>query len=325
MDKDTVLEAEHLCTHLVLPEGTSRVVDDVSFSIKQGETLALVGESGCGKTMTAYSVMRLVPSPPGRIVSGRILFQGTDILGLSEKEMRSLRGNDIAMIFQEPLTALNPVFTIGDQIIEPLRIHRSMNKKIAFERAEKLLSDVGIPPSRSVMKQYPHQLSGGMRQRVMIAMALTCEPRLIIADEPTTALDVTVQAQIMELIVAMKKKNETALLLITHDLGVVAETAQKVAVMYAGQIVEYTDVQTIFRNPLNPYTRGLMQSLPRISGERLQPIGGMVPALNDLPAGCAFSTRCPLVHDRCRESAPLLEQVSDSRTSRHLVRCWLYA
>ena len=266
MTSSAVLEVNELQTHLLLEGGVARVVDGVSFSIRSGETLALVGESGCGKTMTAYSIMRLVPSPPGSIVGGHIYFEGEDLLSLPEWKMRLIRGNKVAMIFQEPLTSLNPVFRVGMQIGEVLQVHRGMKKKDALEQAVQLLRDVGISSPERRIRDYPHQLSGGMRQRVMIAMALACRPRLIIADEPTTALDVTVQAQIMELLHRLKSSGNMSLLLITHDLGVVAETAQQVAVMYAGRVMEYTDVQTLFSHPLNPYTRGLLGSLPRQGG-----------------------------------------------------------
>ncbi len=318
----TLIEIKNLQTHLSLTEGTARVVDTVSFSIHRGETLALVGESGCGKTMTAYSILRLVPSPPGKIVGGSILFEGEDLLTIPEKRMRAIRGNKITMVFQEPLTSLNPVFKVGSQIAEVLQVHRRMSKKNALEHAVNLLRDVGIPSPEQRIRDYPHQMSGGMRQRVMIAMAIACEPKLIIADEPTTALDVTVQAQIMELLNLLKKKKETALLLITHDLGVVAETAQKVAVMYAGRIMEYADVTTMFKNPLNPYTKGLMNSLPRAGTERLQPIQGMVPPIFNLPLGCKFNTRCEDVFDKCLAAEPDL--VTANGNGAHFVRCWLH-
>jgi peptide/nickel transport system ATP-binding protein/oligopeptide transport system ATP-binding protein len=319
----SLLEIENLQTHLMLSEGTARVVDGVSLSIKKGETLALVGESGCGKTMTAYSILRLVPSPPGRIVGGKIFFEGDDILAIPERKMREVRGNKISMVFQEPLTSLNPVFRVGSQIAEVLQVHRNMKKKQAMQHAVKLLKDVGIPSPEQRIRDYPHQMSGGMRQRVMIAMALACEPKLVIADEPTTALDVTVQAQIMELLHQLKEKRDMALLLITHDLGVVAETAENVAVMYAGRIIEYTDVKTIFKNPLNPYTIGLLESLPRFGIERLKPIKGMIPPVVDLPEGCRFSTRCEHVFDKCLEAEPDLVNVNSDTGGKHLVRCWL--
>jgi peptide/nickel transport system ATP-binding protein/oligopeptide transport system ATP-binding protein len=319
----SLLNIENLQTHLFLGAGLARVVDGVSFSMEKGETLALVGESGCGKTMTAYSILRLVPSPPGRIVGGSIVFEGQDILAVSEKEMRKIRGNRISMVFQEPLSSLNPVFKVGSQIAEVLQVHRKMRKKSAIQHAVRLLKDVGIPAPGKAVQYFPHQMSGGMRQRVMIAMALACEPGLMIADEPTTALDVTVQAQIMELLQHLKERQNMALLLITHDLGVVAETAKNVAVMYAGRIVEYTDVKTIFKNPLNPYTRGLLESLPHYGRERLTPIKGMVPTIDDLPEGCKFSSRCAQVFDTCLAEEPDLFEVNNDSDRKHFVRCWL--
>jgi len=317
-----LLEIIDLETHLLLEEGTARVVDRVSFSIKRGDTLALVGESGCGKTMTAYSILRLVPSPPGKIVGGKILFEGEDILTATEKRMRDIRGDRISMIFQEPLTSLNPVFKVGAQIAEVLQVHRKMKKKDALEVAVGLLKDVGIPAPQQRINDYPHQLSGGMRQRVMIAMALACEPDLVIADEPTTALDVTVQSQIMDLLNSIKQKHNMSLLLITHDLGVVAETAKNVAVMYAGRIMEYADVYTLFASPKNPYTIGLLESLPHFGKERLKPIKGMVPMINNLPLGCKFNTRCEYAFEKCFEKEPGLVELSINKGSSHLVRCW---
>ncbi len=319
--EEPLLDIRNLQTHLVLEEGTAKVVDGVSISLHKGKTLALVGESGCGKTMTAYSVLRLVPSPPGRIAGGSILFEGRDLLALPEKKMQDIRGNKIAMVFQEPLTSLNPVFKVGDQVAEVLRVHRRMNKKQALQRTVELLNDVGIPSPEKRVNDYPHQMSGGMRQRVMIAMALACEPRLIIADEPTTALDVTVQAQIMDLFQHLQEKQHMALLLITHDLGVVAEAADTVAVMYAGRIMEYTDVRTIFKTPLNPYTKGLLGSLPHFGSDRLQPILGVVPSVLDFPKGCTFSNRCEHVMDTCLHNEPELKNVNGGA---HMVRCWLY-
>jgi oligopeptide/dipeptide ABC transporter ATP-binding protein len=319
-----LLEIENLQTHLLLNEGTARVVDKLSLCIHRGETLALVGESGCGKTMTAYSIMRLVPSPPGKIVGGSIIFEGENILTISEKKMQRIRGDKISMVFQEPLTSLNPVFRIGSQIAEVLQVHRNMKKKQALEHAVHLLKDVGIPSPEQRIRNYPHQMSGGMRQRVMIAIALACKPKLMIADEPTTALDVTVQAQIMELLYNLKERLGMALLLITHDLGVVAETAENVAVMYAGRIMEYADVKTIFEKPLNPYTRGLLDSLPQFGRKRLKPIKGMIPPVFNLPAGCKFNTRCELVFDQCLISEPDLVPVNGDTGKKHLVRCWLH-
>ncbi len=299
-------------------------VNDVSLTLNYGQTLGLVGESGCGKSVTALSIMRLVASPPGVIAGGEILFEGRDLLKLSPAEMRSVRGNDISMIFQEPMTSLNPVFRIGEQISEVYRTHRKLNKRQAMEASIDILRMVGIPSPEQRVKDYPHQMSGGMRQRVMIAMALACDPKLMIADEPTTALDVTIQAQILDLTNDIKHKKNTGIILITHDLGVVAEMADKVAVMYAGLIVEQADVKTLFAEPLHPYTIGLMKSVPRLDesarskGARLYMIPGMVPDLINLPRGCVFRERCPEAQAICIEP-PKLEQ-KDSGT---IVRCWM--
>ncbi len=300
------------------------IVSGIDLRLHEGETLALVGESGCGKTMTAYSIMRLLPGPRVRVAGGRILFRGRNLLECPEDEMRAIRGNAVSMIFQEPLTALNPVFTVGMQIAEPLRVHKNMSKKQAREYAVKLLGDVGIPSPKSRFSDYPHQMSGGMRQRVMIAMALACDPDVVIADEPTTALDVTVQAQIMDLLDSLKQSRRMGLLLITHDLGVVAESAQTVAVMYGGRIMEYCDVKALFSRPLNPYTRGLIQSLPAAGRNRLAAIRGMVPSVCDFPQGCRFSTRCDSVMDICRRAEPDLVPVEGNGSAGHAVRCWLY-
>lgn len=321
---DRLLSVENLETVLNLDEGCARVADRVSFDIAKGQTLALVGESGCGKTMTAYSILRLIPSPPAEIIGGKINFDGENLLGFSEKKMRSIRGNRISMIFQEPLTSLNPVFRIGDQIAEALQEHRSISKKAAIARAVELLSEVGIPEPDKTVYSYPHTLSGGMRQRVMIAMALCCEPDLIIADEPTTALDVTVQAQILDMLNKLKQDFQTSLLLITHDLGVVAEVAQQVAVMYAGAVVEYAEVSDIFKNPLSPYTAGLIGSLPMADEKRLKPVKGMVPQLTALPTGCRFNTRCERAFGRCFEQEPDLLPYKNKGEKKHLVRCWHY-
>jgi peptide/nickel transport system ATP-binding protein len=318
----TVLSVEHLITQFHTPEGVLRAVDDVSFSVRKGKVLGLVGESGCGKTVTALSVMRLVSSPPGKIMSGRVLFNGKDLLALPESEMRSYRGKRIAMIFQEPMTSLNPVFTIGDQIQEMLRLHLRTSKSEAQNRTVELLNLVGIPSPRQRSKDYPHQLSGGMRQRVMIAMAISCNPEVIFADEPTTALDVTIQAQILALLEELLQRLGLALVLISHDLGVIAEVAHEVAIMYAGRIVEHAATDTLFSNPLHPYTQGLLSSLPRFdrSGtrrERLQAIPGAVPTLQELPVGCKFGPRCVHAFDRCQEEPPLEELERN-----HGVRCW---
>jgi oligopeptide/dipeptide ABC transporter ATP-binding protein len=320
----SLLEIRNLKTYFFVREGIAKAVDGVDLSIRRGETLALVGESGCGKSVTAYSILRLIPSPPGKIVSGEILFEGEDLLLLPDDKLRKIRGNRISMVFQDPLTSLNPVFRIGSQVAEVLQLHRGMRKQEALAYTVKLLKDVGIPAPEQRISDYPHQLSGGMRQRVMIAMALACEPQIIIADEPTTALDVTVQAQILELLHSLKESRDMALLLITHDLGVVAETAQRVAVMYAGRIMEYTDVATLFKMPRNPYTKGLLASLPRSGDMQLTPIKGMVPPIFDLPAGCKFNTRCPYVFDRCLQEEPGLLAVGHSSGKPHLVRCWLH-
>ncbi len=304
-----LLEVDDLQTHFFTRAGVAKAVDGVSFQIAAGETLALVGESGCGKSVTAFSILRLIADPPGRIVGGRIVFEGRDLLGASDAEMRTVRGNRIAMIFQEPMTALNPVFTIGDQIVEAVRQHRALDRRVAWRRTVELLERVRIPDPERRAHDHPHRLSGGMRQRAMIAMALACEPKLLIADEPTTALDVTIQAQILDLIDELKRDLGMGVLLITHDLGVVAQHAQRVAVMYAGRIVEQAPIAELFARPLHPYTRGLMASIPKAGMEfsgRLAEIEGMVPALTAMPAGCAFQPRCPQALARCRQERPEL-------------------
>jgi peptide/nickel transport system ATP-binding protein len=326
---ETVLEVERLHTYLFTRLGVVKAVDDVSFAVRQSETLAIVGESGCGKTMTALSLLRLVPNPPGRIVAGSIKIDGKDLVALSEAEMRDIRGNEISMIFQEPMTSLNPVMTIGAQISETIRLHEDLSKSAASQKAIEMLRLVKIPEPAQRAKEYPHQLSGGMRQRAMIAMALSCNPRVLIADEPTTALDVTIQAQILDLILDLQNKLGTAVVLITHDLAVVAETAQRVIVMYAGKKVEEADVEELFGAPLHPYTHGLLASIPHlavIGGEavpaapdgRLKEIPGMVPALTNLPPGCSFAPRCPFADDRCRSFYPAYEQ----KRPGHWVACW---
>jgi len=321
---DTVLDVKNLQTVFFTNSGLFRAVDDVSFSVRRGETLAIVGESGCGKSVSALSIMRLVPDPPGRIVGGTVTLEGTDLLGISENEMRKVRGNRISMIFQEPMTSLNPVMRIGDQITEVVQLHRSMTNKEAWAQAVEMLRLVRIPEPERRAQEYPHQLSGGMRQRAMIAMALACRPALLIADEPTTALDVTIQAQILALIVDLQKELGTGLVLITHDLGVVAQTAQRVIVMYAGKKVEEATVEALFETPRHPYTRGLMASMPAVislgakGDTRLTEIPGMVPSLTNLPAGCAFAPRCPLAIDRCRGEYPPLEDFGDN----HFAACW---
>jgi peptide/nickel transport system ATP-binding protein len=310
-----LLEIEGLKTQFFTRDGIVRAVDGVSYSVNAGETLAVVGESGCGKSVTALSVLRLIQSPPGRIVAGSIRFEGRDLLTLDEAEMRRIRGNEISMIFQEPMTSLNPVLTIGHQIGETLRLHQGLNVAQANERAVELLRLVHIPEAARRVDQYPHQLSGGMRQRVMIAMALACNPKLLIADEPTTALDVTIQAQILDLMRELKAKLGAAIVLITHDLGVVAEMAQRVVVMYAGRKVEEAPVAEIFDQPLHPYTHGLLASVPRLGSTlagdikaRLTEIPGMVPSLREEMAHCAFAPRCAFATDRCRREVPALEE-----------------
>jgi peptide/nickel transport system ATP-binding protein len=322
--EETVLDVKNLKTVFFTNSGLFKAVDDVSFSIRRGETLAIVGESGCGKSVTALSVMRLVPDPPGRIVGGSIVLEGTDLLGLDEAEMRQIRGNRISMIFQEPMTSLNPVMRIGDQITEVVRLHQTMTAKEAWKQAVEMLRLVRIPEPERRALEYPHQLSGGMRQRAMIAMALACRPALLIADEPTTALDVTIQAQILALIVDLQKRLGTGLVLITHDLGVVAQTAQRVIVMYAGKKVEEATVEALFANPRHPYTRGLMASIPAVPSRdakadvRLVEIPGMVPSLTNLPPGCPFAPRCRMAIDRCREQYPPLQDYG----GKHLAACW---
>jgi peptide/nickel transport system ATP-binding protein len=322
-----LLEVEDLGTWFYTRQGIVKAVDGVNFGVASGETLAIVGESGCGKSMTALSLMRLIPDPPGRIVSGTIKLGGKDLLKLSEEEMRKVRGNEISMIFQEPMTSLNPVMTIGKQITEALVLHRDLDKKAAWKRAIEMLDLVKIPEPQQRAKEYPHQLSGGMRQRAMIAMALACNPKVLIADEPTTALDVTIQAQILELIVELQREFGAAVILITHDLGVVAETARRVIVMYAGRKVEEASVGELFARPMHPYTRGLLNSIPRLDllrGEneadtdRLQEIPGIVPPLFALPEGCAFAPRCPRAIDKCRVERPSYEE----KAPGHWAACW---
>lgn len=316
-----LLRVDKLKTYFYTSEGIIPAVDDVSFQVEKGKILGLVGESGCGKSVTALSIMRLVP-PPGRIVSGEIVFDGHNLLTLSGEQIRNLRGNRIAMIFQDPMTSLNPVFTIGDQIAETLRTHKGIKRSAALEKAKALLQRVGIPDPVRRIREYPHQLSGGMRQRVMIAMSVACEPALIIADEPTTALDVTIQAQILRLLKGLTESLNTALILISHDLGVIAETADHVAIMYAGKIVEYAPTEELFASPLHPYTIGLLESIPRFGEtkeKRLKAIKGVVPRLTDLPEGCKFNPRCKYIIDRCTTDEPGLIDAGGG----HLVRCWV--
>jgi peptide/nickel transport system ATP-binding protein len=320
---DQLLKIRGLKTIFPSEEGVAVAVDRVDLDLAQGETLGLVGESGCGKSVTALSIMRLV-SPPGKIVEGEILFEGRDLLKLDASEMRKIRGNDISMIFQEPMTSLNPVFQIGEQIAEAFRVHRNMNRSEARGAAAEMLNKVGIPSPEKRADDYPHQLSGGMRQRVMIAMALACDPKLMLADEPSTALDVTIQAQILELMNLIKNTRGTGIILITHDLGVIAEMADRVAVMYTGMIVEEARVKDLLESPQHPYTIGLLKSIPRIEKgatgrrKRLHVISGMVPDLRHLPKGCTYQDRCPEVQAICKEP-PVLER----KTSGHLVRCWM--
>jgi peptide/nickel transport system ATP-binding protein len=314
-----LLDIQGLTTHFFTRAGVIKAVDDLSFRLQKGRVLGLVGESGCGKTVTALSILNLVPYP-GKIVSGKVLFEGRDLLTLSPREIRTVRGARISMIFQEPMTALNPVFTVGKQIAEVLTSHQDLTKKQAVNAAVTLLSSVGIPSPEKRVNEYPHQLSGGMRQRVMIAMAIACKPSLILADEPTTALDVTIQAHILELLGKIQAEMGMAMILVTHDLGLIAERAHEVAVMYAGRIVEQAETRELFANPQHPYTRGLMASIPK-QGEarktRLTTIPGTVPRLYDLPKDCAFSPRCDLKTSKC-EVMPELKEVKP----RHLVRCW---
>jgi peptide/nickel transport system ATP-binding protein len=318
-----LLEVENLQTHFGTPDGVVRAVEGLSFHIDAGETVAIVGESGCGKSVTSMSILRLIAEPPGKI-AGKIRFQGRNLLELSEQEMRSIRGNDISMIFQEPMTSLNPVLTVGRQIGETLRLHQGMNARQAEAKAVEMLTLVGIPAPGRRVREYPHQLSGGMRQRVMIAMALACNPKLLIADEPTTALDVTIQAQILDLMRDLKTRLGSAIMLITHDLGVVAEMAQRVVVMYAGRKVEEADVREIFAAPRHPYTRGLIGAVPKLGSSlveggrtKLAEIPGLVPSLRQQIVGCAFAGRCALATDLCRRTAPAIE----AKMPGHLVAC----
>ena len=326
MSTTPLLEVEGLQTWFYTRDGVVRAVDGVSFSVAAGETLAIVGESGCGKSVTALSILRLIASPPGRILAGQIRFEGRNLLELDDEQMRALRGNKISMIFQEPMTSLNPVLTIGRQVAEVFRLHQGLSSEQAMARAVEMLQLVNIPEAERRVKQYPHELSGGMRQRVMIAMALACNPQLLIADEPTTALDVTIQAQILDLMRSLKARTGAAIVLITHDLGVVAEMAQRVVVMYAGRKVEEASVEALFDHPRHPYTRGLMRSVPHLSSEadggglrrRLEEIPGTVPSLKEPIAGCLFAPRCGFATERCRSESPLLEQANEG----HWVACW---
>ncbi|MFQ6019654.1 MAG: ABC transporter ATP-binding protein [Dehalococcoidia bacterium] len=318
---EPLLQVKDLRTYFYTEEGVVKAVDGVSYDLEEGEVLGLVGESGCGKTVSALSILRLIPDPPGRIVGGEIRFNGQDLLSLSEEEIRRVRGHEIAMIFQEPMTSLNPVLTIGRQITEALELHLKLDHRAATKRAIELLEMVGIPEAEKRINDYPHQFSGGMRQRVMIAMALCCNPKLLLADEPTTALDVTIQAQILELLTRLTRELGTAVIIITHNLGVVARYADRVSVMYAGKIVESAPAKELYRRPLHPYTLGLLRSVPRLDRARkgkLEPIEGLPPDLAHMPEGCSFHPRCPFVVERCREESPPLLDVGE----RHRSACW---
>jgi peptide/nickel transport system ATP-binding protein len=320
--QDPVLQVSGLTTVFHTRTGIVRAVQDVSFTVDAGETLAIVGESGCGKTMTALSLMRLIPMPPGEIAAGTVRLAGTDLLALNEPDMRKMRGSEIAMIFQEPMTALNPLLTVGRQISEMILLHEDISRRAAHARAIEMLRQVRIPAPERRAREYPHQMSGGMRQRAMIAMALACKPKVLIADEPTTALDVTIQAQVLDLIDDLRKELGTAVVLITHDLGVVAEVAERMIVMYAGRKVEEGPTRKLFADPCHPYLQGLLASVPRLGGAgggRLREIPGIVPPLSDLPNGCAFAPRCPSAIERCRNAIPPLEP----KRPGHMAACWV--
>jgi peptide/nickel transport system ATP-binding protein len=323
---ERLLDVKNLKTYFFTDEGVVRAVDGVDLYINQGETLGVVGESGCGKSVTALSIMRLIPQPPGKIVEGQILYNGLDLVTIPANKLRKIRGKEISMVFQEPMTSLNPVFTCGEQIAEALRLHEGLGRRDAMDKTVEMLKLVHIPNAERRVKEYPHQLSGGMRQRVMIAMALSCSPNLLIADEPTTALDVTIQAQILELLNELKSKLRMAVMLITHDMGVIAETAQRVVVMYAAKVAEEAPVGDLFKEPLHPYTQGLLRSIPRIDLAatehlRLETIAGTVPTLRgDIAPGCRFAPRCPFVKSVCTEQDPVLKEVKPG----HKVSCWLY-
>jgi oligopeptide transport system ATP-binding protein len=323
MSQELLLQVKNLKTHFYTDAGVVKAVDGVDLEIHKGETLGVVGESGSGKSITAMSIMRLIPVPPGKIVSGEIIFNGKDLVKASEREMMKIRGNDIAMIFQDPMTSLNPVLTVGEQIMEAIVLHQKVGRSDAKKKAIEMLKTVGIPESETRVNNYPHQFSGGMRQRVMIAMALSCNPKLLIADEPTTALDVTIQAQILSLMNKLKDDFGTAIMLITHDLGVVAELCQKVLVMYAGNTVEYTDSRALFATPKHPYTWGLLGSLPKLDEsekQRLEPIEGQPPDLRHLPQGCNFAPRCKHKKPICEQQKPILREIEPG----HMVSCFLY-
>jgi oligopeptide/dipeptide ABC transporter ATP-binding protein len=323
--QDVILDIRNLKTFFYTYDGVAKAVDGISYRLSRGEPLGIVGESGCGKSVSALSILRLIPDPPGRIVEGQIFFKGTNLLELPYERMREIRGNHISMIFQEPMTSLNPVFTVGNQIAEAFRLHQGLKRQEALEKSIDMLKLVNIPSPEKCVGQYPHELSGGMRQRAMIAMALACNPEILIADEPTTALDVTIQAQIIDLMLQLKEELGMAIILITHDLGIIAETVKRVIVMYAGKIVEEAPTRTIFKTPLHPYSQGLLQSMPRLGDKvklgrvRLEEIPGIVPSLYDLPPGCRFSTRCSHAMEICRKEEPDLEEIDE----RHFCRCWL--
>jgi peptide/nickel transport system ATP-binding protein/oligopeptide transport system ATP-binding protein len=325
LETSQILEVQDLRVHFHTLEGTVKAVNGVSFALNKGETLGLVGESGCGKSVTALTILRLIPSPPARIASGQVMLQGENLVEALNERMRQIRGGQISMIFQEPMTSLNPVFTIGHQIAETFRIHQNLEGQDAKDATLDVLGKVQIPSPEKRIKEYPHQLSGGMRQRVMIAMALACNPEILIADEPTTALDVTIQAQILDLMLALRKELGTAILMITHDLGVIAETAQRVVVLYAGKVMESGDVRTIFKNPFHPYTIGLLNSVPRLGRRsrqgkhRLHEIPGIVPSMFELPRGCLFAPRCQWSMGVCSHKRPKLRTLEPG----HQVRCWL--
>jgi oligopeptide/dipeptide ABC transporter ATP-binding protein len=323
--QDVILDIRNLKTFFYTYDGVAKAVDGISYRLSVGEPLGIVGESGCGKSVSALSILRLIPDPPGRIVEGQIFFKETNLLELAYDRMREIRGNRISMIFQEPMTSLNPVFTVGNQIAEAFRLHQGLKRQEALEKSIDMLKLVNIPSPEKCVGQYPHELSGGMRQRAMIAMALACNPEILIADEPTTALDVTIQAQIIDLMLQLKEELGMAIILITHDLGIIAETVKRVIVMYAGKIVEEAPTRTIFKTPLHPYSQGLLQSMPRLGDKvrlgrvRLEEIPGVVPSLYELPAGCRFSTRCSHAMEICRKEEPDLEEIDE----RHFCRCWL--
>ena len=320
IDTEVVLSVEDLRTHFTTRWGTVKAVDGISFDLRKGETLGIVGESGCGKSVTMLSLMRLIPVPPGQIVSGKIVLDGEDIVPISEQEMAEIRGSKIALIIQDPMTSLNPVFSIGNQVEEAIEIHQDIPKQSIMDRALEVLRKVNIPAAETRVRDYPHQMSGGMRQRVVGAIGISCQPQVLIADEPTTSLDVTIQAQYLKLLKDIQKDSDLSIIFITHDFGIVAKMCDRVAVMYAGRIVEHGSVRDIFNNPSHPYTEALLASVPRMDRvvDRLFSIEGQPPPLHDLPVGCAFADRCPVVMDKCRESYPEIKAVSDG----HTAACW---